>query len=238
VASFNILHGEVPGKGVDLELLAKTCSALDADVLALQEVDVHAPRSGDADIPALVADATGMQAAFGEAMRLRDGGRYGNALLVRGELADVEVRTLPHVSPQRLVLPGRPRKVAEHRTAVLATAVVGEVAVSVASCHLGFYRREGKPHFTDVARSLLARPGPHVLLGDLNLRTPEVLPLAERVGLTLAGGPPTFPAWNPAVRIDHVGVAGLTIESVEAPEVPISDHRPLVVDLRYDPPPG
>jgi endonuclease/exonuclease/phosphatase (EEP) superfamily protein YafD len=58
-----------------------------------------------------------------------------------------------------------------------------------------------------------------------------VAPVLEAAGLTLAPGPPTFPADAPRVQIDHVAVSGLTIRSAEAPAAGVSDHRPLIVTV-------
>jgi len=49
--------------------------------------------------------------------------------------------------------------------------------------------------------ALATLPGPHLLAGDYNLRTEEVAPLG--IGRQVGDGP-TFPAWGPDRRIDHV----------------------------------
>ncbi|MBI3227667.1 MAG: endonuclease/exonuclease/phosphatase family protein [Mycolicibacterium cosmeticum] len=58
VATFNILHGRTPGRGVDVQAFADCIRSLDADLLALQEVDVDQPRSARADLTAVAADGT------------------------------------------------------------------------------------------------------------------------------------------------------------------------------------
>jgi endonuclease/exonuclease/phosphatase family metal-dependent hydrolase len=60
LATFNILHGRSPDDGrVDLGRLASAVRDLDADILALQEVDRDQPRSGGADLTAVAAEAMG-----------------------------------------------------------------------------------------------------------------------------------------------------------------------------------
>src|SRR5688500_15883932 len=60
LATFNILHGRSLHDGVvDLGRLADAIRFLDADVLALQEVDRDQPRSHLTDLTAVAADAMG-----------------------------------------------------------------------------------------------------------------------------------------------------------------------------------
>ena len=60
IATFNILNGRTPQESsVDEARYADAIASLDADVLALQEVDRDQPRSGGADLTAIAADAMG-----------------------------------------------------------------------------------------------------------------------------------------------------------------------------------
>lgn len=213
--SFNIQHGRRPDGVVDVDALAASCASFDADVLALQEVDVATKRSHRRDEAAAVADACGMSFAFGEAMP-----RYGNALLVRGELTDVEVLALPH-APDR-----EPRVAVLGRGVLPAQGAARAQGLSIACVHLGLHG-DAVPQLPRVVEALCERPGPHLLIGDLNLEF-EVVDVAP---LTLVEPPPTFPAHRPRRRIDHVAVGGLRISRVAAlPEQAVSDHRPLLVE--------
>src|SRR5688572_14694428 len=99
VATFNTCHGS-NGKGTptDQEALNAACASIGADVLGLQEVDRGRKRSGTVDQTAAVAAAAGVQHAFAAALKPVDG-EYGNSLLVRGSLADVEELILPSFTP-------------------------------------------------------------------------------------------------------------------------------------------
>lgn len=58
LATFNLLHGRSLTDGlVDPDRLAAAVTALDADVLALQEVDRDQSRSGNLDLTAIAARA-------------------------------------------------------------------------------------------------------------------------------------------------------------------------------------
>ncbi len=220
IVTFNVQHGRTARGRVDTGLLARYCATLGAELLGLQEVDARVPRSRLADQAALVALATGMAHAFGPARRLGLAGRYGNALLVDGTLADVEVVALPRAG-------------GEPRAALLATALIGRSPLSVATTHLSIRPDEAPSQLETVVAALVARPPPRVLLGDLNLRAGDVAPLVEAGGLVLADpAVPTFPADAPRIRIDHVAVDGLAVSSAEVlSRPPVSDHRALAVDV-------
>lgn len=208
VATFNIQHGRGRGGRVDVESLAVGCATLDADVLALQEVDVVVPRSGRVDEAALVADAAGMHVVFGPTYAI-EGGQYGNALLSREPIDDVEHVALP--------VPGK----GEPRAAIVARTF----AMTVAATHFSVRRLAHPGQLSAVLVALARRPSPRLLLGDLN-HNPDALD-----GYQVAGGGPTWPASFPRRRLDHVAVAGLTIESVEVVRLPVSDHRAVVATV-------
>ncbi|MGH9041580.1 MAG: endonuclease/exonuclease/phosphatase family protein [Acidimicrobiia bacterium] len=215
IVTFNVKHGSLADGRIDSRLLARTCAGLGADVLALQEVDRRAIRSRLADQVRLVARATGLSAAFGEAARRGLLRRYGNVLLTRGPLSDIEVASLP--SPRD----------GEHRVAVLAAAA----GLSVAATHLSFREAEGPAQLDALVELLDRRPLPRVLLGDLNLGPEVVEPVLAAAGYRIAATGSTFPARSPRSRIDYVAVAGLEIVSAEALEMPISDHRAVVAEV-------
>ena len=73
-------------------------------------------------------------------------------------------------------------------------------------------------------------PGPHVLMGDLNMAPSKVGRLS---GLRPLGAAPTFPADGPETQLDHILTDddGLRVDGCHALRLPISDHRALVVDI-------
>ena len=222
VMTYNIRHGAVPGGRVDLKALAEFCAEMEADVLALQEVDQSAIRSGFADTTGVLSRATGMTSVFGQARRLGIGGRYGNLLLCRGLLTNVE-----HVK-----LPRDARR--EPRGAIVATASVegSRASVTVAATHLGVTRAEALRQLGYLLNTISRRPAPRLLMGDLNLGPDTVGPACEGAALTLVDPEqPSFPADEPEYRIDHIAVAGVTVQSVSVVEGPVSDHRTVVADL-------
>lgn len=221
IVTFNTRHGLTARDRVDTDLLARYCAELGADVLALQEVDVRAARSGGVDQVAAVAAATGMTAYFGPARRLGLRGRYGNALLVRGMIDQAETLSLPHLGRH------------EARSAILADVIVDDRVLTVAATHLSADQAEAAAQLEAVLVALRRRHVPRILLGDLNLRPEQVAPAIQHRSYALAAAAkPTFPAASPNLRIDHFLSEGLDVRSVDVLEAgPVSDHRALVVEV-------
>jgi endonuclease/exonuclease/phosphatase family metal-dependent hydrolase len=252
VATWNVLHGRSLSDGVaDVARLASACASLDADLLALQEVDRLAGRSGTADQAAAVADAVGATAwRFVPALygtpgepwhRAGDddpgGAAYGIALLSRLPVTSWRTLRLPRMPRVGLPMPvpggGRWRWVPdEPRVAVCArvTAPFGEV--TVAATHLSFVPAWNAWQLRYVVSALRRLPGPYLLMGDLNL--PGPLPRLLAGWECLARNVPSFPAPEPRVQLDHVLGSpdlGATARAWSAVELPVSDHRAVVVEV-------
>lgn len=228
LATFNIKNGLGTDGVVDNDRLAAVCAGLGADVLALQEVDSGATRSGRANQAAVIAKACGLSHLFAPAFELRAGGLYGNALLGRGRIDETEVLELP-VAPER-----------QARVAALARVEFEDVALSVAATHFQ-NRRGGAPLVAEdaeeqleqlavVLEALSRRRRPRVLLGDLNSAPAVIEPVLTAAGFSVAETDATAPARAPRLRIDYVAVDRLAIISSEVVLTPVSDHRAVVVE--------
>lgn len=252
LATFNLLHGRSPADGVvRAERLHDALKGLDADVLALQEVDHAQPRSGLVDQTALAAEAIGARDARfvpavvgtpGESWRaaaadevLGIAPTYGVGLVSRYPVAHwrrIPLGTTPATLPllvdaRRLALiPDEPRLAL---AAVLAPpAPVGTVVAT----HLSFAPGFNIAQLTRLARAVRDLPGPVVLLGDLNM--PGPVPPAVLRGWHSLVRTPTFPSERPRIQFDHVLVragAPPVVRDAQAIETPVSDHRALVVEL-------
>ena len=247
VATFNVLSGRTPGEHhVDAGRFAAAVASLDADVLALQEVDRGQPRSGYVDLARVAAEAGGAVAhRFAAAMTgLPDGSwtptadadpadrpAYGIALLSRHPVSDWQVVRLPPL-PLRVPYhwPGAHRLSwvrDEQRVALLATVESPAGPLRVAATHLSFLLLSGTRqlrHLLSVGDRL------DLLLGDLNMPPAAATRLTGMRPLVAA---PTFPTDRPRRQIDHVlaGTDRVIPNAGGAVELPVSDHRALVVDL-------
>ena len=249
VATFNILHGRCPEDDeVHVDRFARAVEALDADVLALQEVDRNQARSRNADLTSIAAEAMGAPhhrfvaalsgspgstwlAATGEEQP--DDAAYGIALLSRYPLAAWQVVRLPAVPVQvpirfaGRVLPTWVRD--EPRVAVVVDVDTPAGRLTAATTHLSFVPRWNRHQLRLLVRALGRRHRPLLLTGDLNM---DAATAARVSGLRPLAAGLTFPADHPREQLDHVLVDGaLEGRRAEAVRLPVSDHRALYVDF-------
>jgi endonuclease/exonuclease/phosphatase family metal-dependent hydrolase len=230
VVTFNIRHAAPKDSYAGLpDRLAESCATLAADILALQEVDVGVPRSGKADLAEITAEACGMTYSFARARKHAYRGQYGNALLVRGDISDVQVVRLSGdhrhtVRVGRLVL----KPFREPRNVLIATATVGGRRISIGTGHFAADSTARHAQLTTAAARLVERPRPRILLGDFNVRWPQAAEWLKPFGFTLAEADL---AVQQRTGIDHVAVDGLSVLHVETRWLSISDHPAKIVDL-------
>jgi endonuclease/exonuclease/phosphatase family metal-dependent hydrolase len=235
VATWNIAGSRREGTGpVDLAAALAMVRALDADVLAVQEVDRHLSRSDRAHQARAIAEALGHDAwwAYAPALVGDDfqplsgpdpgGAAYGTLLLSRLPLEEVEQLRFP------------PAGGGEQRTALVGTVLVGSHPVTVAAAHLSNKQGPNARQLRQLQAVLAARPAPRLLVGDLNLPATALL-VASRRGWPGSGRGRTIPSSRPTRQLDHVlrhDPAGLLRpRGARVVAAPVSDHRALVVDF-------
>ncbi|MGW3244643.1 endonuclease/exonuclease/phosphatase family protein [Streptomyces sp. NPDC001070] len=165
------------------------------------------------------------------------GPSHGIALLTRLPVRQWRARRLP---PAPLGLPlrvaGRPglAVVTDQQRCALAAVLEGERGpFTVVAVHLSFVPGWNTGQLIAVRRWIAGLPRPHLLLGDLNLPGPVPALVLGGAWRALARAR-TYPSHRPTVQFDHVLASGVRREAVRAvttPQVPVSDHRPLVADL-------
>lgn len=253
LATFNILHGRGLSDGqVDLDRFASAVRGLDADVLVLQEVDRDQPRSHQADLTAVAAEAMGADhhrfvatlhgrpgtwtAATGEDQP--DISAYGIALLSRHPVRLWRVLTLPTLRRRVPVVHRGSRRPAlvqdEQRAALAAVVETPDGPLTIVATHLTFITAWNVLQLRHLVRACHALPRPLAVAGDLNLGGT----VPERVsGWRSVGQVNTFPVEVPDRQIDHVLLDGAVVPSSEpvAVDTGLSDHRALVVDLTLTP---
>jgi endonuclease/exonuclease/phosphatase family metal-dependent hydrolase len=118
----------------------------------------------------------------------------------------------------------------EPRAAVIARLRTPMGRLTVANTHLSFVPGWNRRQLRRLIHDLHGFPGPRLLTGDLNM-TPNT---ARRwSGMRALAEAKTFPADAPDRQLDHILTDDdrLRGTAVEAGAMPISDHRPLVVDI-------
>jgi endonuclease/exonuclease/phosphatase family metal-dependent hydrolase len=207
------------GLSSSIDAIGDALEQLDADVIALQEVDLDADRTGVVNQPAVLAERLGMDWTFAAA-RAEGDGAFGVALLSR----------LPIVEAARIDLPSD--NAFEPRVAVDAHLCAGDVHLRAASVHADIYPWSAKQNADFLADSLRESVGEGVVVGgDLNEEPAGGGPASflERGFIDASADSPTFADR----RIDYVFVDETLRDVSESfvPDSSASDHRPLVVDL-------
>jgi endonuclease/exonuclease/phosphatase family metal-dependent hydrolase len=257
VATFNICSGRDPSTGaVDPARLQAAIREIDADVLALQEVDRDQPRSAFRDQARDAAAVMGCEpgnwrfaaalhgtpgerweAARADTMN-DDGPAYGIALLSKLpvlEWSEIRLPAPPAQVRTPVIHAGARRRARlllledEPRVALVAVIQTRTGPLTVVCTHLSFVAGWNVRQLRQLHHQLRDRPRPLVLAGDLNV--PGRLP-ALITGMQPRVRARTFPAPVPRSQLDHVltdGIAGY--ESGRAIHLDLSDHRALVVEL-------
>lgn len=254
VATWNLLHGmDIRAGRVDLGAVADGIAALDADVVAVQEVDRELDRSGGVDQLAALAEKLGWHGAFAPAL-LGEPVRRWDALPERGPDPGGPAYGIGLLSPhpllgvQRLALPGgadRLRRSApvealeqrppgwdrEPRIVLRARVAHPDGELVVASTHLSYMVWLGVRQLRR-ALTWTADGGPAVLLGDLNLpRRPLGVALTGSGWTAGDPGAPTYPAWRPRMQLDHVLVHQAQLRSVRVAARGTSDHLAVTAEV-------
>lgn len=211
LATFNLLHGRSLTDGlVDPNRLAAAVTALDADVLALQEVDRDQSRSGNLDLTAIAAQALNADEhrfaaavvgtpgiAFRPLTHDDDGHGepcYGVGLISRHPVTTWQVtrlRAAPVRSPVYAPGPGLILLRDEPRVLLAAVLDTPHGQLTVAATHLSFVPGWNIHQLRQVVRALRTLPAPESC--SATSTCPPGPPDSPPAGTCSAADPPTRP---------------------------------------------
>lgn len=224
VATYNIHSCVGLDRRCDPDRIVAVIREIDADIIALQEVDARRRRRRRnwVDQFEYLIEATGLQGIAGRSL-VQHSGSFGNALLSRWPIG--EFRRLD-------ISFGNWR---EPRGAIDAQIHTAAGPVRVVATHLGLSLRERQSQVAALLDALDSTGGGEdcVLLGDLNEWRRwggSLRPLMERMQVSPLQ--PTFPAWRPMLPLDRIFTSGGTrFGDLEVHRSPLSrlasDHLPL-----------
>ncbi len=220
------------------ERIARVINGFDPDLVAVQEVDAHRPRSGRHDQSQLIADHLRMGHAF-HAMFEEQKERYGIAIFSKHPFTLVKSGFLTLAAP---------RLFREARGAIwVKLEFEGRPPVHFINTHFGLGLKERRLQAEELLGNKwlagIPENEPVILCGDFNSSPRSTACRLLRGHLrdaqeSLPGHTPrpTFSSVKPFTRIDHVFVSRhFKIDRVEVPDTPAallaSDHLPLCVEL-------
>lgn len=222
VVTYNIRAGLGTDGVRSIRRIAEVLASLSPDIVCLQEVDQHVPRSWLANQPKFLSARLGMQVVFQKNVKFPTGA-FGNCILAKPGVRDYHCHPLPG--------DGEPRGL------IRATVHLDGRDVSVYCTHLSIDCDERIVQARAIADILREDLSPKILCGDMNdvmgsrtfaniLEDPVLVDAALEMD---AGEIPTTPE---SKRIDFVFPSlEFDIKSYQVVTTAASDHYPVVVDL-------
>lgn len=217
--------------------IARVIDLYKPDIVALQELDMHRPRTGGMDQAHLIAQELRMTYHFHPTIQVEEE-KYGDAVLSRHPMRVVRAEEIPRLNG---------RAALEPRGAIWVEVEVNGHTVQLLNTHLSLHPRERRLQ----AEALMGPEwaghsdfsGTRLFCGDLNAgpNSPTYREIVATLSDVQSEGPaetpePTFFSRYPVARIDHVFVGAETkVTDTKIPSTRLtraaSDHLPLIVEI-------
>ncbi len=231
IVSYNIHHGEGMDGKLDFTRIGSLLGKLNADIIAIQEIDSAATRTNGSYGLGEMAYQTGYNPTYGPSIEFQ-GGKYGVGILSRER----------PLKTWRIPLPGK----SEARTLLMA-----EFDKYVFACtHLSLDEDERLASVPLIEHEAASCAKPFIVAGDWNDNSDSKLVKAMEKSFMICNRPDsaTFPSDKPKECIDfiavykgaqnkgdyngeHVNRTAKVEESLVVDERTASDHRPVFVSV-------
>lgn len=216
LANYNIKSGVWSS----FEEVAAVLEDIDADIIALEEVDNVLPRSGGVDQSLALGERLGAERVFAGAWE-KDGGSYGIALLSKLPLLQAERFDLPEAGGF------------EPRVAIDAKVCAGQRELDVVVSHADFLPWSAAAHADALGERVEGRSDV-VLMGDLNI-PPEhdsIQGIVKRGLADVIGRFTDEPTFADS-RIDYV-FTDRVVDEAHVVDTDASDHKPVWTMMPFD----
>ncbi len=226
VVCYNIRFGEL----ASLEEIAEFIKSEDADIVALQEVDVKtnremAPHQNGKDFITELGYHSGMLTAYAKTIDY-SGGYYGIGILSK----------YPFKQTRKIMLP-LPEGAREQRALLIADVELpGRKMITFVSTHLDHSTSDvRKAQVQVINESLKDNPYPVIVAGDFNANpdSPEIKEGMKEWGRACPADY-TSPASSPRNKIDYIfyyPIDKWRVGKSDTPAVQLSDHLPITAEM-------
>ena len=232
--TYNIHHCNPPGKQdvIDVNAIAAVIKKQNADIVAVQEVDINTNRSGKINEAEQLAVKAGYPSFFFAKAMDFDGGQYGILLLSKYGLSDTKAYNLPMDS----VNGGEQRMLAAGTITLLAGKTF-----RFGCTHLEAYHKTSRDlQIKEICRIAEETTLPFIVAGDFNSgEGSEVINmLDEHFTRTCNNCPSTFGEDGETGAIDFIAFKPKDVFTILSHKVvqnnTASDHMPVVAELQVN----
>ena len=245
IVTWNILSGMPTRPGADL---FSSITQLNADVLAIQEVDYLQPRSNNIKTVELIADNCQYPHwSFAPALYGTPGAKWeatndfihsdSNKELKTsygiGLLSKVPVKAWHRLSLDKSPI-GLPLAITSEKGTRIsyvadeprsAIAAVLESGITVITAHLSFVPPVNSRQLKKIRDWAAQLPGKKIYIGDFNAL------FFGTAGLKSLNNAKSYPGWNPKVKFDFILSNEITGEQLDLTYPGVSDHLPLGIEV-------
>ena len=224
IASYNVRNAKGMDNVVDFDRVANVIMEMDADAVAIQELDSATQRSNGWVVLDELAKRTNMFASFNASIEY-SGGKYGNGMLTKEEPLRVSAIALPGREEERSLL-------------------VVEMSDYVICCtHLSLNEEDRQASIKLIEQHIKEYISkPVFLAGDFNAlpNSNEIRELSDNWILLSDSTQAPSPSDGPTEVIDYIfmksndGLNQIVKDAQVVNEPMASDHRPLWVEVKID----